>query len=314
VSVSRELSQQGIEIVSVSSGALVSDAQTMIGTTAASSLAIGSDPISAAQRVVSLLQSTGQSPVETGNIALQRTDDDNSSLCGRMCAGNLHCAADKTCGLCSGQGICGSKSGCKLPIPSTPSNTNTSRDLEMLILVDVGEPATRLTSLRTASELGLNFSTGKIGVIQFAAPTNISASNFPISNSALSSLGCVSDCASIGTGGLASALDQAGKLLNQSINGPSKDNNTGPLQVVVIISSQVRASITASDYDAAPVKAARSLWSDGIQVFSLVSAQLCTYNAEGFSESYGECDGLKFHFCSPPHLIVFFCFCFCFCF
>ena len=279
VSWSRE--QKGIEIISVSSGNQISSTQQMIGTTPLSSTAIGTDPISASKYVVGLLLQGGD------DIAFNSYGDDTN--CGRKCSGNLHCTfgADKACGLCNGNGRCG-RGSCALPIPLKPMNTNVSHDLEMVLVIDVGAHATALESLRAAGAVGLNFTSAKVGYVTYSDTNSVNISGFPLTNEELSILTCSPECGTQGTGGLNQALLKASKLLNQSSSKWWLDNTTGPLQVVVVVSSQVKASLSEYDSQGGPVSSARALWSDGIQVFSLIADQLCTYGSAGFSEEF-EC-------------------------
>jgi hypothetical protein len=276
VSWSRE--QNNINIISVSTGNQTSSSQRMIGTTSTSSVAIGANPTYASKYVIGLLQEP---------LYKSLKDHDVDRICGRKCSGNLHCAMSTQCGLCNGNGICGNGS-CKLPIPPKPVNTNVSAALEMVLVVDVGNPASSLETLSMAGEIGLNFSFAKVRVITYSDTDHVKVSDF-LTNEELSSLTCgETKCGGGGTGGLDLALQNAGNLLNQS-SSKWQDNTTGPLQVVVVVSSQVRASLESGSYGQnRPVVSARALWSDGIQVFSLISNQLCTYGAQGFSESF-EC-------------------------
>ena len=289
VSLARTLSlKKGIDIISVAMGSQVSDTQAMIGTTNKSSVAIGSTPTSASEYVIAYLLGNQK---QHGEMPTSLSSSGSSSLCGRRCSGALHCVSSTSCQLCNGDGTCGSGS-CALPIPSTPMNTNVSSQLEMVMVLDVGSPATVAESLRAAGTIGLNFTNAKIAVIKYASEDSaINTSAFPVSTQALSALTCSAKCQSVGTGGLAKALDQAGVLLNQSLT-KTIDNATGaPLQVVVIVSSQVKASLIPYFLGGGPpqpVVSARNLWSDGVQVFSLIADQLCSYGKQGYSEQF-EC-------------------------
>ena len=282
--VSWSRNQKDVEIISVSLGSQVSNTQAMIASTQLSAVAINGNPTAASQFVIDLLlQAT---PSFHRPVADKGPFSSFSSLCGRQCAGNLHCETGATCALCNGNGTCGAGT-CALPIPSQPMNANVSSQLEMILVIDAGARTTALQSLAAAGSIGLNFTNAKIATIVYSdlnSPMNVSA--FPISTQSLSALTCNDACGATGTGGLAKALIQAGNLLNQSLGKSGKSNTTGPLQVVVVVSSQVRANLQR--YYAQPVTAARSLWSSGVQVFSLIADQLCTYGSSGFSENY-EC-------------------------
>ena len=215
VSVARELSQKlGIEIISVATGTQVSSTQAMIGTTLASSIAIGNNPTSASEMVIALLLKNHLKD-NNDNIDVDAIPD----LCGRRCLGNLHCLSYRnnsaTCALCNGDGTCG-KGSCALPIPSKPMNANVSKQLEMVFVVDVGNPSTAHQAVSYAGTLGLNFTNAKIGIVTYSTATNVSVSQFPMTTVELSQLTCTSpECKGSGTGGLSNAINQAGLLLNQ---------------------------------------------------------------------------------------------------
>ncbi len=271
VSEARDLWASGIEVLSVSSGDTINAGQKMIASDGTAPLRLTDGQSSASRITMDLI---GGAPPK-------------SDVCGRRCGSNSHCSG--SCGLCGPAGTCG-QGTCALPIPPKDPNFNVSQNLQLVIVVDVGASSDVKKNIALAGQLGLNFTTAEVAIISYSAQDSVNVS-IPLGRDpqAVSRLSCMNSCDhSAGTGGLAPALTLAATMLNSTNPSPGLNSTTAaaPLQVVVVVSTQVRADISGNSVG--PVQEARELWADGVEVYSVISDELCSYGPDGYSSNF-EC-------------------------